>query len=584
MSMLQVVWILCVSHLSALKLRNQDAKQTPQNIFDSAFKALNNTLTGNCYYVTTETYVVGTGGWWGPGNSAADPLHIKGDVLPPEELPAFSVLVANTADIQKALLFAQTFGLKVNMKVNGHSLHGQSGAALPLDGSTTLIIWMKNIDGVELQVSFQDSCGSITPNAVQVGGGASHFALYPVLKQGNFTFLGGTCGTVSPGGGYILGTGLSMNQQRKYGLGMDNVLQFQVILSTLQTVIADRCSHPLLFKSLRGGGGGFAVTTFVMYPLWEGTQLQYYQFAFSNRTTTNLTKWYEVVVRSTVGDTPAEPSNNRWMLDPAAFTQNNWGYPMNAVYITMPGMLTMVATFLGSAQEAEQTKLFQDLHALLMEVPGSRNFTHLDFNNLAAFKTHPVGAWGTMGTGGKDVTMFFKLPSGDPAFTEPAAGNYNIPLSYFMSRPDEAARLLEDMNDHSLVCGGQYWYQFGGVIPSFKARANEVVQHPNVYDIAFNLGICNKGKFLNLAKKFPFPIGGVEFNHIFPGELDLLGLSFPDTMWGRMNYEFMLRVKQLYDPGNVFGCQNCVAWPPHLASYMYVITNPMYMIPRPSKK
>jgi len=72
---------------------------------------------------------------------------------------------------------------------------------------------------------------------------------------------------VSAAGGWLQGGGLS-STSRKYGLGVDNALQFEVVLADGSQVVADACSHPELFWALRGGGGGtFGVVTAAVHRL-----------------------------------------------------------------------------------------------------------------------------------------------------------------------------------------------------------------------------------------------------------------------------------------------------------------------------
>ena len=43
---------------------------------------------------------------------------------------------------------------------------------------------------------------------------------------------------------------------RNFGLGVDNVIQFEVVLADGRAVKADACTNEDLFWALRGGGGG----------------------------------------------------------------------------------------------------------------------------------------------------------------------------------------------------------------------------------------------------------------------------------------------------------------------------------------
>jgi len=66
---------------------------------------------------------------------------------------------------------------------------------------------------------------------------------------------------------------------RKYGIGVDNVIDFRVVLPNGTVVIADACSNPDLFFALRGGGGGtYGVVTHVHYKLHPVTEITVLNF------------------------------------------------------------------------------------------------------------------------------------------------------------------------------------------------------------------------------------------------------------------------------------------------------------------
>ena len=66
---------------------------------------------------------------------------------------------------------------------------------------------------------------------------------------------------------------------RRYGLGIDNVLQFEVVLANGSKVVTDQCSEPDLFWALRGGGGGtFGVVTAAVYRLHPKEDLVQLEF------------------------------------------------------------------------------------------------------------------------------------------------------------------------------------------------------------------------------------------------------------------------------------------------------------------
>jgi FAD/FMN-containing dehydrogenase len=60
------------------------------------------------------------------------------------------------------------------------------------------------------------------------------------------------------------------------GIGVDQVVAFQLISENSTSVLADGCSNPDLFWALRGGGvGTFSVVTHVCYKLHPVTPIMH---------------------------------------------------------------------------------------------------------------------------------------------------------------------------------------------------------------------------------------------------------------------------------------------------------------------
>jgi len=68
--------------------------------------------------------------------------------------------------------------------------------------------------------------------------------------------MGGTCDSVGVGGCWSAGCYGPFT--RKFGSGALNILEAKVVLADGSLVTASKCSHPDLFMSIRGGGGGLA--------------------------------------------------------------------------------------------------------------------------------------------------------------------------------------------------------------------------------------------------------------------------------------------------------------------------------------
>ena len=171
-------------------------------------------------------------------------------------LPAYSVEVRTQSDIQTTIRFANTHNISVSIKATGHSYSGSS----TMRGS--LLIWMKHYTTYGTIGAHTDSCGTTTQHVLKIGGGQNWGDAYAAVHAyGGREIVGGGTMTVSAAGGWLMGGGLSM-LSRDLGLGIDNVLGFDVVLANTGAVRADACSQPHLYWALRGGGGGsFAVVT-----------------------------------------------------------------------------------------------------------------------------------------------------------------------------------------------------------------------------------------------------------------------------------------------------------------------------------
>merc|ERR550532_958374 len=94
-------------------------------------------------------------------------------------------------------------------------------------------------------------------------------------NQINYSTVGGACPSVSASGGWLQGHGLSSNILRKHGLGVDNVLEYEIVLPNGDHIHASKCSHQDMFRVLRGGGGGaWGVIIAVHYKLLPPSKFQ----------------------------------------------------------------------------------------------------------------------------------------------------------------------------------------------------------------------------------------------------------------------------------------------------------------------
>ena len=96
-----------------------------------------------------------------------------------------------------------------------------------------------------------------------------------MTKQGVLV-VGGNALSVGAAGGYVMGGGHSVNSPM-YGLVVDNVLEFDIVIANGTLLTANACTNSDLFWALRGGGGGtFGVVTRVVHKAHEPPSNYFY--------------------------------------------------------------------------------------------------------------------------------------------------------------------------------------------------------------------------------------------------------------------------------------------------------------------
>lgn len=191
-------------------------------------------------------------------------------------VPAYAIDVASISDIQAAFEFARNESGRTPLviKNTGHDWKGRSSAP----GS--LALWTHNFRSPQFPIMLERnfrpvSCGTdVRPEPVvlhfaggETWGNALHFA-----HDNSLTLVGGTCPTVGIAG-WLQGGGHSPLTPI-HGMGVDNVVQVEVVTPNGEVVTANQCLNQDLFFAVRGGGGGtWGVLKNISYRAIEETPL-----------------------------------------------------------------------------------------------------------------------------------------------------------------------------------------------------------------------------------------------------------------------------------------------------------------------
>ncbi|XP_033726808.1 VAO-type flavoprotein oxidase VAO615-like [Pecten maximus] len=178
--------------------------------------------------------------------------------------PNLIVTPTSTEEVQKTVIFARKFNLRMSIISSGHDYFGRS----TWDGS--LQMNMRNLSDVHVNLTSSRHADG----EVSVGAGSTWLKVYTKLDAHDRVVVGGSAHTVTVGG-YTLGGGHSP-MSRMFGLAVDNLLEVELVLADGSKAVAsadgteitspdgnvNKTTDSGLFWASRGGGGGtFGVTT-----------------------------------------------------------------------------------------------------------------------------------------------------------------------------------------------------------------------------------------------------------------------------------------------------------------------------------
>lgn len=177
-------------------------------------------------------------------------------------IPVIGVDARSVADVQAAVNFTAKYYLRLVIKNTGHDILGRSMAR------GAFMLWTHNLKDIAYDEAFTPSGAppnSQTYKALTVSAGVQWNEAFEFANNQGRAIVGGSSFSVGAAGGWIQGGGHSALSPI-YGLGVDNALQFTVVLANGQYVTANEYQYQDIFWALRGGGGGtYGVVISVTY-------------------------------------------------------------------------------------------------------------------------------------------------------------------------------------------------------------------------------------------------------------------------------------------------------------------------------
>lgn len=443
-----------------------------------------------------------------------------------KDLPGYTLEAKTPSDIQAALEFSRTHNIQVTIKTSGHSYHGASTAR------NSLLIWMQNYPKNDTITDNYESCdGAIHHAIISINGGETWNDVIEAVGDKYHVVAGGGR-TVSAAGGWLMGSGLSFHS-RKYGLGVDNVLEFQVVKADGSLITANACENTDLFWALRGGGGGtWGVVTNVKYKLHPVTPV-------------TETYWFIQNYENAPNDESISFTVSTWLKFLIEFSKDldpRFGGFWNGsgIYLVFAGTREEAnAAFLGKFELWYWTKL-----------KPNANF-------------NPSWGWVSPSAATKTWSSYYDLRGGSDSYNNPLETDATgaayegiyisarlMPLSKLEDDPEGVFNLLYDLSMNKEI--GYVNYLLGGVISDVSEDATSV--SPALRNAVWNVFTNTDTGTTKVHKYLPNNITGACFNHHSPVEPD-----WRNGLWGGQ-YDRLLELKGIFDPTNVFRCWHCVGY------------------------
>jgi hypothetical protein len=444
-------------------------------------------------------------------------------------------------DISKTLNFVRKHGIRVSIKNTGHDYFGRSNAA------NSLAIWTHNMKDMKYHKTFSpQGCKTRYENIGEVGAGVQAQEAWTFFEPQGMLVTVGAVGSVGIAGGFGQGGGHGPLGP-KYGLMVDQAVEFEIVTADGKTRTINECSDPDLFWAMRGGGGGnYAVLTSYKFQLHPTVPINVYSF----QAEFPKPKGALDITESKV---------HRDILTALALNQTLFSKHGVAGYNFVLKDKIVSLQVLPSADSEALKTITAQWHDFLSSYPGltvgenkyykfDRFSSWHNFTETPAISRNgPVGL-GIMGAGrfvpkdlfastaNVDKVVNAILTAMQFSYTNKGGGSAQLYATGPANHPDNSKTGVNPEWRNSL------WHVFMGAAWISSTPPNVRSQIQNTISASVQ------------PLKALTPGGGCYMN-----EGDWLEENWRQTFFGD-NYDRLLEVKRRYDPTGLFNCWKCVGW------------------------
>lgn len=180
-------------------------------------------------------------------NASCDPFTSVNSSCVIGSYVPLAVDAASASDYVQTLVFANEHNIRLVIRNTGHDYMGKS------TGAGALALWTHHLKDINVKLNYTSP--TYSGPAMKMGAGVQAFEALAAANAQGYVVVHGDCPTIGLAGGYTQGGGTSPLSSL-FGLGVDQVLEWEVVTSSGELLTATPEQNFDLYWALAGGGGG----------------------------------------------------------------------------------------------------------------------------------------------------------------------------------------------------------------------------------------------------------------------------------------------------------------------------------------